>query len=180
MAEAATKLPVKTTAESKPATAGWPDWPQLSFGDLRRQIDRLFDDFAAPSSFLGRRWFDVEPLRRAVPMSFPAIDVAERDKEYVITAELPGMDEKEIELSVANELLTIKGEKPREVKKADEEKKFHLYERSYGSFLRTFTLPEKVVAEKIAAEMEHGVLKGHVPKAPEVKAAAKKIEIKAK
>ena len=177
MAEA-TKLPVKTTAETKPATAGWPDWPQLLFGDLRRQIDRLFDDFATPSSFLGRRWFDVEPLRRAVPMSFPAIDVAERDKEYVITAELPGMDEKEIELSVANELLTIKGEKREE--REESKKDYHLSERRYGSFQRSFQLPPGVDAAKIGAEFQKGVLKVTLPKTEAAQKQQRKIDIKGK
>ena len=107
---------------------------------------------------------------------YPAVDVTESPEEYTFIAELPGLKKEEVTISWDHDVLTIKGEKTREVKKADEEKKFHLYERSYGSFLRTFTLPEKVVAEKIAAEMEHGVLKVHVPKAPEVKAAAKKID----
>ena len=145
-------------------------------GLMRNRLRNILDD---PTLRFFEEPVNEEMLPEAIGW-YPAVDVTESPEEYTFVAELPGPKKEEVNISWDHDVLTIKGEKTREVKKENEEKKFHLYERSYGSFLRTFTLPEKVVAEKIAAEMELGVLKVHVPKAPEVKAAAKKIEIKAK
>jgi HSP20 family protein len=103
------------------------------------------------------------------------MDIAETDKEIEITVELPGMQEKDIQLNVADSVLTIRGEKKDE---SEETKKdYHLVERSYGSFLRTVELPAGVNADQIKAEMTKGVLKITVPKpAP---AQTKKIDVKA-
>lgn len=180
MSEPATKVSVKTPTEPKTAATGWPDWP-LPFGDLRHQIERVFDDFASGYPGFGRRWFDLEPARRGgrtAPISFPAMDVAERDKEYVITAELPGMDEKNIELSVANEVLTIKGEKQEE--KEEKKKDYYLSERRYGSFERSFQIPAGVDAAKIDASFQKGVLTVTLPKTEAAQKQQRKIEIKAK
>jgi HSP20 family protein len=184
MAEAATRLPIRTAPESRPAatTTAWPDWPYLPFGELRRQVDRFFDDFTSGYSLtpFGRRWLDVEPSRRAGPalVSFPAMEVAEHDKEYVITAELPGMDEKGIELSVANGVLSIKGEKQEE--KEESKKDYYLSERRYGSFERSFQIPSGVDGGKIDASFQKGVLKVTLPKTEAAQQQQRKIEIKVK
>lgn len=107
----------------------------------------------------------------------PAVDVSESDKAYEITAELPGLDEKNVEVSVANGGLTIKGEKKEE--KEQNQKDYYVSERSYGSFERYFGLPEGVDADKIEASFKNGVLKVMLPKTAEAQKPAKKIEVKA-
>ena len=124
-----------------------------------------------------------EPLTEELPEALgwiPAVDVAETPDDYVFKVELPGMKKENITISWEKDILTIRGEKVREEKGTEGDLKFHLYERTYGEFLRTFTFPAAVVPDKISAEMTDGVLTVKVPKAPEAKAASRKIEIKPK
>ena len=123
--------------------------------------------------------FDFEPLwrREAVWEAAPAVDIAESEKAYEITAELPGMDEKNVEVKVANGNLTIKGEKQEE--KEEKKKDYYLHERHFGSFERSFEIPEGVDADKIEAKFKKGVLTVTLPKKPEAQKPAKKIEVKA-
>ena len=105
----------------------------------------------------------------------PTIDVTETDREIEITAELPGLEEKDVEVNVAENLLTIRGEKKAE--KEDKSKNYHVVERAYGAFARSIALPDGVDPDAIKATIAKGVLKVTVPKpAP---AQAKKVEIKA-
>lgn len=174
MAEAATKLPVKTEAASTPSR--FPDW--RPFDGLRNQVDRLFRDFETSflQSPLSR---DVENFWRrdfAFPVT-PAVDIVEKDNAFEITAELPGLDAKNIELSVSDDVLTIKGEKKEE--KEEKQKDYYLSERRYGSFERYFGLPDGVDADKIDASFKNGVLKVTLPKTVEAQQPAKKIDVKA-
>ena len=105
------------------------------------------------------------------------IERGESDKAYEITAELPGMDEKDIEVNVANGALTIKGEKKEE--KEEKQKDYYVSERRYGSFERYFELPDGVDAGKIEAAFKNGVLRVTLPKTAEAQKPAKKIEVKA-
>jgi HSP20 family protein len=175
MAKAETSVPAKTEGEA--SAAGLTEWPR--FGALRREIDRLFEDFDLGSRMPFRRALqDMEPFwRRDMTWTAPAVDMVEKDKEYELTAELPGMDEKDIELKIGNGMLTIKGEKQeqREEKKKD----FFLSERRYGSFHRSFRLPEGVDADKIAATVKKGILTVTLPKTAEAQKPEKKIEVKA-
>jgi len=107
----------------------------------------------------------------------PAVDVAESEKAYEITVELPGMDEKNIEVKVSNGSLTIKGEKQEE--KEEKKKDYYLHERHFGSFERSFALPDGVDSNKIEAAFKKGVLTVTLPKKPEAQKPAKKIEVKA-
>ena len=107
----------------------------------------------------------------------PAMDLVEKDKEYEITAELPGIDEKNVEIKLSNRTLTIKGEKHEE--KEEKEKDYYLSERRYGSFQRSFQLPEGVDADKIEANFAKGVLTVKLPKTAEAQKAEKKIAVKA-
>jgi HSP20 family protein len=104
----------------------------------------------------------------------PAVDIKETPKEYVVTAEVPGMDKKDIHIEITDNILTLKGERKFEGEQKDES--YHLVERSYGSFTRTFSLPAKVKADSIEASFKDGVLIVHIPKADEVLPI--KIEIK--
>ena len=112
-----------------------------------------------------RRMFDVEPAFRyesTLSMPSPAVDVIEDDAAYKVTAELPGMSENEIEVMISGDMLTLKGEKQQE--KEQKEKNFYLSERSYGSFQRSFYVPEGVDRDKIAADFSKGVLTVTMPK----------------
>jgi HSP20 family protein len=103
----------------------------------------------------------------------PAFDIAEKEEEYLITAELPGMDMKDIDITFTDGLLTVKGEKKQE--KEDKGKDYHRIERRYGSFQRSFRVPEKVDTNKIEASYKDGILKLVLPKAEESR--AKKIKV---
>jgi len=176
MAETITKLPVKTEEKKPAALRSW-----QPFDDLRREIDRLFEDFDGGlwRSPFGRSLFDVRPFwpRESTWAGVPAVDVAETEKAYEITAELPGMDEKNIEVKFADGVLTIKGEKQEE--KEEKKKDYYLSERSYGSFQRAFRVPEGVDSDKIEAGFKKGVLTVTLPKSAEAQKSAKKIDVKA-
>ncbi len=104
----------------------------------------------------------------------PDFEVKETDGTYVIRADVPGISEKDLEVSISGNLLTVSGK--REEEKKEEGEKFYTYERSYGSFTRSFVLPEGVDTEHVASELKDGVLTLALPRAE--KAATRKIEIK--
>ncbi len=139
---------------------------------MREEMDRVFD------SFLGREFFGrpsgISEAGRRTGMSFD-LDVRENDHELVFEAELPGIDEKDIQLSVREGVLFVKGEKRSE---RDEKKDtYHLIERSYGSFERSFRLPEAANQEDIKADFDKGVLRIVIPKRPEAVRAERQIPI---
>ncbi len=140
-------------------------WRPFEFDRIRREMDRLWDSF-----------LEGRPMRRAEEGTewLPSIDVSETKNELVVKAELPGMDSKDIDISMSNGFLTIKGEKKHEKEEKDEN--YHLIERSYGSFTRSVRLPKEVQSEKIMASFKNGVLRVTLPKSEE----AKKKEIKIK
>ena len=107
----------------------------------------------------------------------PAMEIVETPAEFTLSAELPGIDQKDVDISVDDGVLTIRGEKSEE-RKEEEDKKVYLYERTYGSFQRSFSLPPVVDSSKIAAEFDKGVLKVHMPKGTEAKPKGRKIDIK--
>ncbi len=169
-----TKLPV-TKKAGEPVFAGEAWRP---FDALKKEVDRLFDNFG--DDFWGRPFRSFAGLERSLAKQFaaaPAVDVAETDKSYEITAELPGMDEKNVEVSLADGGITIKGEKKEETE--EKKKDYYLSERRYGSFKRYFALPDGVDAAKIEATFRNGVLKVTLPKTAEAQQPAKKIEVKA-
>jgi len=179
MAEAASKVPVKTKARLPERATALQTWRPLE--SLRREVDRLFEDFGRdfwPVSFR-RPVFDVEPSWRREPAwsTAPAVDIVEKDNAYEVTAELPGMDEKNIEVKLSNGSLMIKGEKEEE--KEEKKKDYYLHERRFGSFERRFSVPEGVDTDKIAASFKKGVLTVMLPKKPEAIKPEKKIDVKA-
>lgn len=107
----------------------------------------------------------------------PATDIIESEKELTLTAELPGLELKDIDISVDDGVLTVRGEKAEEKVEKEEEKRYHLFERTYGAFQRSFTLPRSVDPTKISAEFVKGVLAVHMPKTAEAKAKGRKIEV---
>jgi HSP20 family protein len=175
----ATNLPVKTEQKAGGAQTTQQTWHP--FETLRREVDRLFEDFGGglwPSPFR-RSTFNVEPFWRG-ELKFtgaPAVDIVEKDNAFEITADLPGMDEKNVEVQVVNGNLTIKGEKKEE--KEEKKKDFYLHERRFGSFERSFSIPDGVDADKIEANFKKGVLTVTLPKKPEAQKPVKKIDVKA-
>ena len=104
----------------------------------------------------------------------PLVDISEDQKEYLIKAEIPEMKKEEMKISVQDNVLTISGE--RKYEKEETGKKYHRVERAYGSFMRSFTLPEDADGGRVGAEYKDGVLKVHLPKSE--KAKPKSIEVK--
>lgn len=173
------KLPVKTA--DKGGKHGLPHAAAHPFEALRREMNRLIDDFDVDfwSAPFRRAAFDVAPFwRRELGFgSAPAVDIAETDKAFEITADLPGLDEKHVEVTVSNGRLTVKGAKQEE--KEEKKKDYYLHERSYDSFERSFRIPETVDADKIEALFNKGVLSVTLPKKAEAQQPEKKITIKA-
>ena len=127
------------------------------------------------------RWFDNflnSDLRLSDDIStvHPVVNVEETENEYLISAELPGMEKKDINISIEDNVLSISGEKKSEIK--SEDKNYHRFERSYGKFYRSFELPHSVDRENIDASYINGVLNVSLPKAEEAK--PKQIEVKVK
>ena len=135
------------------------------FDMLQREVDRLFDDF-------GRGF--MPPQMLAAASLVPQIEVAETDKQIEITAELPGLERKDVDISLEGNVLTIRAEKKAESEQKD--KNIQLTERSYGVFYRALELPIAIDPATVQATMSKGVLKITIPKPPH--AEAKKIEVK--
>lgn len=140
------------------------------FEDFRTEIDKLFD------SFFGGRFLHPRDADDDMEMAVPTVDVKEDDTRIMIEAELPGLDEKDVELTLRDHVLTIAGEKKSE--KEEKKDNYHIMERRYGSFQRVLRLPDTVDEDKIEAVVEKGVLKVTLPKKPEAVSEQKKIAIK--
>ncbi len=139
-----------------PTYAPWRDFEEVS-----NRLARLFDD-ASVRRANGGIWA-------------PPVTVAETADELIFTAELPGMTHEHVSIDLENDVLTISGEKAEVRTEGEEERSYHLWERSYGTFRRSFTLPRAVDADNAKARFEHGVLEIRLPKAPEAK--GRKIQI---
>lgn len=116
----------------------------LSFLPERHLFDSFFEDWSPEIFDKERTWI-------------PAFDISENEKEYTLTAELPGIDAKDLDITLSDGILTVKGEKKQE--KEDKGENYHRIERSYGSFQRSFHIPEKVKTEKVDANFKDGILK---------------------
>ncbi len=131
---------------------------------LREKMNRLFEDVVTArgqeKEFISSAWN-------------PAVDIYESENQLVLTAEIPGVDEKDVEIKIEDNTLSIKGERRFETERKEEN--YHRLERSYGSFYRTFTLPNYVDQDKIHAEHENGVLKITMPKRTDLKPRKVKI-----
>jgi HSP20 family protein len=163
--------------EVKKAPSGQTTLPDV-WQSFRGEMDRLFDRFGSGFGFQSlRRMFDIEPAwRSSFSFSTPAIDMSEDEKAYKISAELPGIDAKDIDVSVTGDMLVLKGEKRQE--KEEKDKNYHFSERSYGSFQRAFELPASVDRNYVAADFSKGVLTITLPKTAEGQRPAKKVEVK--
>lgn len=185
MAKKPEKKKVDVKKKEVQAAAPAPARREMSqpLSDLRAEMDRLFDRFSSgfPSLSMGRDLFDWDPFRTsggAFSVSAPHVDVSETEKGYEISAELAGMDEKDINVEVKDDVLTLSGEKKEESEK--EEKDYHVSERRFGSFRRSFRLPSSVNQDKLSADFKKGVLKIVLPKSAESQKKSRKIDVKAK
>lgn len=175
MAEATTKVPMTTEKNTGGSVSAPQAWEP--FTSFRQDMDRLFEEFQR--GFGGpRSMFSMEPFwrRKTSSAAAPAVDVTETDKGYEITAELPGLADKDLEVKLANGALTIKGEKTEE--KEEKRKDYHISERRYGAFERSFQLPQGVDSDKVEASFKNGVLKIMLPKTAEAQKAEKNIAVK--
>jgi HSP20 family protein len=134
----------------RPAFAPWND-----LDTVQNRLARMFDEPAFPSIQEGR-WM-------------PAVSVSETADELLLTAELPGLEEDDISIELENNVLTVSGEKVATHSEDDEDRNYHVFERSFGSFSRSFTLPRTVDGEKILATFDKGVLSIKLPKVAEAK-----------
>lgn len=144
------------------------DHPVVS---LRREMDRLFEDFV--------RGFDIErfPSMGLASGRFnPKVDVAEDEREMEVTAELPGLTDDDIEVTLTENALTLKGEKKEE--REEKDKNYHRIERSSGSFHRVIPLSAEVNRDKVTASFKKGVLRITLPKTKAAREKRKKIEVK--
>jgi HSP20 family protein len=167
------KAPVEV---KKTAPARTPD----AWHSFRSEMDRVFDRFAGSFHLPSwRQMFKADPALHDAgffAFSTPAVDMTEDDNAYKITAELPGLEEKNIDVAVSGDMLTLKGEKHYE--KDEKDKNHYMSERAYGSFQRSFTLPDGVDRDKITAELSKGVLTITLPRSGEAQKPQKKIEVK--
>lgn len=137
-------------------------WRELD--EMTNRLSRMFDDGASTSTEGRSAWT-------------PAVNVEETRDELVLTAELPGMRQEDVEIELENNVLSLSGQKEEtRTEGAEEDRRYHLWERRWGGFQRSFTLPRTVKADEISATFQDGVLRIHMPKAAE--ARGRKIEIR--
>ena len=160
-------VPWRNNKSQVPVTRGDLLDPFVAF---RREMDRMFDDFL-DGGLLRPGFTGWQGLT-------PAVDIDETEKEMVVTAELPGVNEKDVEVSLAGDLLTIKGEKKAEHEEKNGDSTY--MERRFGSFARSVRLPFDAGDEKVDATFDNGVLTIRVPKPAELQRAVRKIEVKSK
>ena len=147
------------------ALGRWNPWKDLE--ELEKRLSSVLGP--APATAGGEKKEAI-----AVAEWSPLVDITEDEKEYVVKAEIPEMKKEEIKINVHDDVLTVSGE--RKYEKEEKGKKYHRVERAYGSFMRSFTLPEDADGTKVNAEYKDGVLKVHLPKSE--KAKPKAIEVK--
>jgi len=138
--------------------------PFRELATIREEMDKMWNRFFG-------EWPSPEPFRGEWA---PSLDVSETKADIVVKAEVPGMDAKDIDISLANDVLTIKGKKEQE--KEEKEENYHRIERSYGSFARSIRLPREVQSDRIKASYKNGVLKITLPKSEEAKEIKIKVE----
>ena len=175
MAEQHTNIPVGSDEHSPPSTSSW-----HPLETLRKEVDRLFEDFDwhLLRSPFRRPLFDFEAFRRQASGLGTTVDLIEQEKRYEVLAELPGMTAADVHVDVVGESLRLSGEK-RDERASTPAAGYHLRERQFGAFSRSFVLPADVDREQISARFERGLLTVTLPRRPDSTGAARTIEIKA-
>ena len=160
-------VPTRCDSHNEPAIHN-PEFPSFL---LNSQVDRFFDHL--DSNFFKSSPFDFHSTFKQ--SYIPKVDVTETENEFLISAELPGMDDKDVDVTLDNGTLSLKGEK--KIEKEDKQQEYYSAERSYGSFQRSFQIPETIDQNKIAASFIKGILAVKLPKVPEAKEEVKNIPI---
>jgi len=132
--------------------------PMREFNQLGERLSSFFEGKDDSSSITG------ELFSKENPEWKPACDITEDDNEYLVTADLPEVKKDEVKVNIDNGVISISGERKTESEKKDKKKKYHRIERSYGSYQRSFRLPENVKEDGVQAEFKDGVLRVHLPK----------------
>ena len=190
MTRKSTKVPVKKSKPAKRKTGVRKSLSKAAknvtpLASLREEVDNLFDRFSDewPSlpSIFGRGWsYPVADLDRRFNLPnlelTPRVDISETDQEYNISMELPGMTGEDIEITLSDDSLTVKGEKHEEHE--EKKKNYHIKERSYGSFQRSFRVPGEVDPNKIDASCKSGILQMSLPKSESAKNKKRSIKVK--
>jgi len=142
--------------------------PMKELEEMEKRLSTIFGK--TPSAMSGEK-------KEAITVAewSPLVDITEDEKEYVVKAEIPEMKKEDIKLNVHDDLLTITGE--RKYEKEEKGKKYHRVERAYGSFMRSFTLPEDAESSKVSAEYKDGLLKVHIPKSEKAKPKTTEVKI---
>jgi HSP20 family protein len=179
MATTASKVPAQAQPKTAQPPARWND--RDFFGGLRDEVEHVFEEFDRGMWGLPARWrgLTMEPFRKqgqALAM-MPSVDAIEKDDVFEVTADLPGVDEKNVEVKMSGDVLTIRGQ--REERKEEKKKDYYICERQFGAFERSFQIPENVESDKIDACFKNGVLTVTLPKKPGSMKAEKKINIHA-
>lgn len=162
----------KREKESKAVTTRKPAEVVSRWEDMDRWFDRMFEDFwrrPLPSLFRTERWWPTMSLR------MPALDVYEEKDDVVVKAELPGLSRENIEVQVADNVLTIKGEKKKDEEVKEEE--YYRCERSFGAFSRSVQLPAEVKPDQVKATFKNGILEVRLPKTEEARRKAITVKI---
>lgn len=150
---------------------------QVSRGDndpflsLRRGMDRLFDQVMGG-------WGGMPAAFTGTGVLTPKVDVAETDKGLEVTAELPGIEPKDVAIDLENDVLTLRAERSSEKKEEDKDKRWHVVERQSGTYLRRFALPFEPEADKVEASFDKGVLHIRIPRPTQAKPQARRIEVR--
>ena len=144
----------------------WSPWKELE--DMEKRLSTIFG--RSPMGTDGEK-------KEAISVTewSPLVDISEDDKEYLVKAEIPEMKKEDIKINVHDDVLTVSGE--RQYEKEEKGKKYYRVERAYGSFMRSFALPENADGSKISAEYKDGVLKIHLPKSEQAKKKAIEVKI---
>ncbi|WP_455387902.1 Hsp20/alpha crystallin family protein [Petrachloros mirabilis] len=142
--------------------------PMKELEEMEKRLSTIFGK--SPSATSGDKKEAI-----AVAEWSPLVDITEDEKEYVVKAEIPEMKKEDIKLNVADDVLSITGE--RKYEKEEKGKKYHRVERAYGSFMRSFTLPEDADSSKVSAEYKDGLLKVHIPKSEKAKPKTTEVKI---
>jgi HSP20 family protein len=152
-----------------------PDRFEQPFMTLQRQMNRLFGENLDNIWGGSLHWPAIGGLMRQVPFETPRVDIAETDTEVQVAADLPGLDEKDVQVTLEENLLTIHGEK--KVEHEEKKKNYHLMERSYGAFQREIPLPAGIDTKKVKASFKKGVLQVTLPKLPDAQSRRQQIKV---
>ena len=164
------------TTKLEPRAANWLPFGSTFAREMEEVQDRMLRLFGRPAGEALAAPFAGAKNTLALGWT-PAVEIVEKEKEYLVKAELPGLTSAEVKVEFEDGLLTIAGEKKLE-REENEEPRFHVWERSYGAFRRAFTFPNDVIADDISAKFSDGVLTIHVPKAAEKAPRSHRIEIR--